>query len=120
MYFSKNINHLMGVSRWSKADFAREINISPSQVARYLNGEQQPKVEIAIAAAKAFDVNLDDLLLKDLTAEDARPFGAEGEDVATTDATLNRMNELLEQRLQIVEQALKEENPELAKKLGIK
>lgn len=120
MYFSSNINYLLVKSRWTKADLARAINISPQQVKRYLEEGQQPKVEVAIATAKAFDVNIDDLLLKDLSQEAGRPFGAEGEDVATEDATLARMNELLEQRLQIVEQALKEDNPALAKKLGIK
>lgn len=69
--------------------------------------------------AKALDVNLDDLILKDLTKEEARPFGAEGEDKASTDETLVRMNELLEQRVKVIEMALKRSDPGLAKELGI-
>jgi transcriptional regulator with XRE-family HTH domain len=120
MYFSANLNYLLEKSRWTKADLAREINISPSQVKRYLEEGQQPKIELAVAIAKAFNVSLDDLVLIDLTKHKARPFGAEGEDVATTDETLVRMNELLEQRLRIVEQQLKKSDPGAAKVLGIK
>jgi transcriptional regulator with XRE-family HTH domain len=85
-----------------------------------VDGDQQPKIELAVAIAQAFNVNLDDLVLVDLTKEKARPFGAEGEDKSTLEETLVRMNELLDQRLRIVEQALKEDNPSLAEKLGIK
>lgn len=52
--------------------------------------------------AKALDVNLDDLILKDLTKEEARPFGAEGEDKASTGETLARMNELWSSRLRLL------------------
>jgi transcriptional regulator with XRE-family HTH domain len=119
MYFTQNIKHLADKSRWKNVDLAERLNITPTQVGAYMKGKSFPKLEGVIEIARLFDVNIDDLLLKDLTAEPPRPFGAEGEDVASTDATLTRMNELLEQRVMVVEMALKRENPELAKRLGI-
>lgn len=84
-----------------------------------MSGTSWPRLDTLIELAKYFDVNLDDLILKDLTKEAGRPFGAEGEDKATVDATLIRMNELLEQRVKVVELALKQENPDRARELGI-
>ncbi|MTB49800.1 helix-turn-helix domain-containing protein [Lewinella sp. W8] len=119
MYFVQNVKHLLDERRWNNAELSRATNISPAQIGRYLSGTHQPKVETVIAVAKVLDVNIDDLLLKDLSQESGRPFGAEGEDKATMDETLTRMNELLEQRLRLVEQALKERDPDLARKYGI-
>jgi hypothetical protein len=76
-------------------------------------------VEVVISVAKAFDANIDDLLLKDLTKETARPFGAEGEDVASTDATLKRVVELQELRIAELEREILKNDPKLASELGI-
>lgn len=119
MFFSPNVRYLLTKKRWKAIDLSRETKISQPSIFRYLNGERQPKIEQVIEISRALDINIDDLLLKDLTKESGRPFGAEGEDSATTDETLTRMNELLEQRLRIVEQALLKSDPELAASLGI-
>lgn len=119
MYFVQNVKYLMDDKRWSKADLARATNISPPVVGRYVDGERQPKIEAAIAIAKGLDVNLDDLLLTDLSQSPGRPFGATGEDTETADETLLRMNALLEQRLRMVEAALKRSDPDKAKEFGI-
>jgi transcriptional regulator with XRE-family HTH domain len=119
MYFSNNVSHLLELQRVKKSMLAEAIGVAPSQVSKYASGKGLPKVELIIEIAKYFNVNIDDLLLKDLSQEAGRPFGAEGEDVASTDATLTRMNELLEQRVKVVEMALKRENPDLARELGI-
>jgi transcriptional regulator with XRE-family HTH domain len=119
MYFSQNLKYLGAVKGINAAELARQLKISPQQVGRYLNGKNQPKFEMTIEIAELFNINLDDLLLKDLSKEAGRPFGAEGEDTADADETLARMNELLEQRLKMVEAALKRSDPEEARKLGI-
>jgi transcriptional regulator with XRE-family HTH domain len=119
MYFSQNINHLLTQRGWRTADLARALNISRTQAGRYVNGENEPKIETVISMSKLFDVNIDDLILKDLSKENARPFGAEGEDTASTDETLIRMNELLEQRVKVLEREILRDNPDLAADLGI-
>ncbi|SER16696.1 helix-turn-helix domain-containing protein [Neolewinella agarilytica] len=119
MYLAKNLSHLSHEKRVNNAALAKMLNISRSQVGNYMTGTSAPKIETLIQLAEFFDVNLDDLILKDLSQEAGRPFGAEGEGQEEADSTLKRMNELLEQRVKVVEMALKEENPELAKRLGI-
>jgi len=119
MYFTQNVKHLASKSRWKNVDLAEKLNITPTQVGAYMKGKSFPKLEGVIEIARLFDVNIDDLLLKDLSQEAGRPFGAEGEDTASTDATLTRMNELLEQRILVVERALKKRDPDLARDLGI-
>lgn len=119
MYLAQNLNHLVAKNGYKKSHLAKVLNISSSQVRNYLSGESYPRVEGVIEIARLFDVNIDDLLLKDLSQEAGRPFGAEGEDAANTDETLVRMTELLEQRLRIVEQQLKKSDPDAARFLGI-
>jgi|GEM_PF-4824348 transcriptional regulator with XRE-family HTH domain len=119
MYFTQNIKYLADKSRWKNVDLAERLNITPTQVGAYMKGKSFPKLEGIIEIARLFNINIDDLLLKDLTQETGRPFGAEGEDKASTDETLVRMNELLEQRVKVIEMALKRSDPGLAKELGI-
>lgn len=120
MFLSKNLTYLSSQKNLRKSDLARALDVSPQQIGKYLKGDNQPKLEYLIELARTFDVSLDDLVLIDLTKEKARPFGAEGEDKSTLEETLIRMNELLDQRLRIVEQALKKSDPDAADALGIK
>jgi transcriptional regulator with XRE-family HTH domain len=119
MYFSQNISLLCSQRGWRTADLARELKITPQQAGRYINGKNQPKIETAILFAEVFDINLDDLILKDLSKGIGRPFGAEGENKDSTDATLDRMNELLEQRVRQLEEEIRKNDPDRARELGI-
>jgi transcriptional regulator with XRE-family HTH domain len=119
MYFTQNIKHLSNKSRWKNVDLAERLNITPTQVGAYMKGKSFPKLEGVIEIARLFDINIDDLLLKDLSKESGRPFGAEGEDEASADATLDRMNTLLEQRVAQLEEEMKKSDPQRAKELGI-
>lgn len=110
----------MAKKRWKNTELAKATKISPTAIGRYLNDERQPRIEQVIEIASVLDVNIDDLLLKDLSQEAGRPFGAEGEGQEPVDETLKRMNELLEQRLRQLEEEIKKENPARAKELGIK
>jgi transcriptional regulator with XRE-family HTH domain len=119
MHLPENIKYLMAVRGWNNSDLGRELNISAQQAGRYVNSKNEPKLETLLKLARLFDVNLDDLILKDLSKETGRPFGAEGEDRATEDETLTRMNKLLEQRVATLEREILRDNPGLAKELGI-
>lgn len=120
MYFSENLKELLAKRRMKAVDLAKALNISPQQAGRYLNGSNQPKMETLIKLAELFDIAIDDLVLMDLSKEQPRKFGEgvadEGPDV---DAQTRELNKLLRQRVAQVEAALKRENPELARELGI-
>jgi transcriptional regulator with XRE-family HTH domain len=119
VFLAENLNILLSIKKMKKADLARSLDVSPQQIGKYLKGDNQPKLEYLIEIARIFDVNLDDLILKDLTKESARPFGAAGEDRASEDETLDRMNQLLEQRVATLEREILRDNPGLASELGI-
>jgi transcriptional regulator with XRE-family HTH domain len=119
MYFTQNIKHLSDKSRWKNVDLAERLNITPTQVGAYMKGKSFPKLEGVIEIARLFDINIDDLLLKDLSKESGRPFGAEGENKDSTDTTLDRMNQLLEQRVKQLEEEIRKNDPDRARELGI-
>jgi transcriptional regulator with XRE-family HTH domain len=119
MYLAKNLSYLAQEKRVNNASLAKLLNISRSQVGNYMSGASAPKIENLIQLAEFFNVNLDDLILKDLSKEVGRPFGAEGEDRASADTTLDRMNKLLEQRVAQLEEEMKKSDPERARELGI-
>lgn len=119
MFSPKNISHLAHKKQLKNADLARVLNLSRTQVGNYMSGSSWPRIDTLIEIAQYFDVNLDDLILKDLSQDSGRPFGAEGEDKDSTDTTTDRMNELLEQRVKQLEEEIKRENPRRAAELGI-
>jgi len=119
MYFNENVKHLLRKKGWRNADLAREIKISPQQAGKYVNGKHEPKMETLATFAKVFDVTIDDLVFTDLSQNEGRPFGGGIESAPSTDEQLILMNKLLLQRVQVLEREMKENNPELAKDLGI-
>ncbi|MEM9526647.1 MAG: helix-turn-helix transcriptional regulator [Bacteroidota bacterium] len=106
--------------RWRNADLARALNISPQQVGKYISGKYEPKMETLVMFAKFFDVTIDDLVLVDFSKETPdRKYGSGVEAAPTTDEQLTLMNKLLLQRVQVLEREIKEDNPDLARELGI-
>lgn len=120
MYFSKNLSYLAEIRGLKKNFLAKELNLSPQQVGRYLSGESQPKMEGLVALGQYFDVAIDDLILVDLSSSEGRRFGQGSADRGgDVEAQTRELNKLLRLRLQQIEAALKKENPGLARELGI-
>jgi transcriptional regulator with XRE-family HTH domain len=120
VYLSQNLQFLLHEKKLKKSDLARVLDVSHTQATKIVNGVNQPKIEYLIQLGELFDVAIDDLILVDLSKSDGRRFGDgaadRGEDV---DAQTKELNKLLRLRLERVEQALKKDNPDLAKELGI-
>lgn len=53
---------LMKEQRMSQKDFAKASGITESSVSRYLNSDQEPRIDVLVNFAKALNVNVDYLL----------------------------------------------------------
>jgi transcriptional regulator with XRE-family HTH domain len=117
---SQNLVFLLHQKKMKKADLARLLEVSPQQVAKYVAGDNQPRIEYLVKLGEHFDIAIDDLILVDLSKGEGRKFGDGAADSGIdVDAQTKELNKLLRQRVQQVEAALKRSDPELARELGI-
>jgi transcriptional regulator with XRE-family HTH domain len=120
MYFSQNLKELLARKHMKVADLARELKISPQQAGRYVNGSNQPKMEVLAYLGEFFDVTIDDLVLVNLSKEPGRRFGQGSADrVSDTEEQTIELNKLLRLRIAELERNLKASDPDLAAELGI-
>ncbi len=86
------------------------LGISHVAILSYESGKNLPKFEALLKIAEIFQVNVHDLIYKDLSDPNYR---------ATTAADNAEVIKALEDRVQALESVLKLSDPELAKRLGI-
>ncbi len=68
LFFAKNIKHLRKISGYSQEIFARELGVKRTTISNYESGLSSPDFNTLIKIARIFDINIDELLTKDLTA----------------------------------------------------
>lgn len=56
--FRKNLIKLLLDSRMSKTEFSKKMNVSPSTVSMWLNGENSPKIKTLAEMAELFKVDI--------------------------------------------------------------
>lgn len=137
MYLAQNIRYLRKRLGFNQVELGRKIGTTNSTISGYENGSNEPTAGMLSKLAAALEVSIDDLLNKDLTKpqvvepvensrlvqyardlEEGRKTGEEVlQELSEEDITL--MNKLLKRRVKELEQAIKEENPDLAKELDI-
>lgn len=118
MYLAQNLSFLAKKFKFKNFELAEKIGVSSTQVGHYMKGKGYPRIEGLVALAKLFDVNVHDLILVNLEEEEARPFDHKAAEQPIDEQT-ELLNKLLMQRVLELEREMKENNPELAKKLGI-
>lgn len=112
-YIGKNIRHLRLNRNLSQEDLSNKLGLASSQVGSYERGKSYPRFEGLIELARIFEVSLDDLVYRDIEKEGT-----------TDEPDLNKRDkelfvELLMKRLKEMEREIKEQSPELAKRLNI-
>jgi transcriptional regulator with XRE-family HTH domain len=137
MYIDKNIRYLRKVKSLTQKDLARLMGTTHSTISGYEKGLNEPTAGVLNKLAQALEVSIDDLLNKDLTQpqvvepvsesrlvqyardiEEGRRTPEETlQELSEEDITL--MNKLLKRRVRELEQAIKRDNPGLAKELDI-
>jgi transcriptional regulator with XRE-family HTH domain len=120
VYLSQNLEFILHQKKMKKADLARLLDVSHQQASKYVDGQNQPRIEALVVMAQHFDVALDDLVLVNLSKEAGRPFGEGTADkVQDIDEQTIELNKLLRLRIAELERNLKASDPDLAKDLGI-
>lgn len=119
MYLAQNIKFLRKERRVNQDELCEVMGVTRSQISSYERGISEPKFDGLIKLSQYFNVFIDDLILKDLTNEDARPAGKAPQTESEREQLLATLNDQLLKRLTVLEQHLKEVDPEQAKKWGI-
>jgi transcriptional regulator with XRE-family HTH domain len=120
MSFSQNVKYLLAKRGLKRADLARMMDRDQSRVSKDINGPYAPKFDTLVLYGKALDVNIQDLMMEDLAEVEPRPFDYQAFETSEgTDEQLKRINELLEQRVKMLEREILRNDPDLAKDLGI-
>ena len=121
MHISKNIKFLRKKHGLTQNDVAEQLGKTVTVVGGYERGKIVPPLEVTIQLCEIFQVNLDDLVNKDLSKEGTgRPeeeAPRSGKKPTSVDEELFR--QLLVLKLEEVSNRLKESNPELYEELRL-
>lgn len=70
-YLSKNIRHLRKTRKWSQETLAQKLGVKRSSIAAYESKNVRPRLDFIVGLSRLFDLNMSDLIEKDLQAEGA-------------------------------------------------
>lgn len=65
-FFGKNIKKLRGINNLSQQEFGKLFDLSRASIGSYEEERADPKIEALINISKYFNLNIDDLLTKEL------------------------------------------------------
>lgn len=117
MHLGNNIKELMSSHRLSRKDLADALDVNVAQIGKYISESSYPRFEGLLALAKLFNVNLHDLIMLDLSEEEPRAFDEKDNDAS--DERVEELNQLLRQRVRVLEREILRKDPDLARELGI-
>ncbi len=82
-YLPSNLRHLRTRRRLKQEEFAKIFGVARSTVGNYENGTTEPNIEMMIRFSEYFKIDLNDLILKDLSQDgtDEIPFFLEEPDL---------------------------------------
>ena len=119
MYLGLNIKHLRRSKKISQADLADQLGVGRNMVSAYENETSSPRLEGFLKMAELFEVDLDDFVYKDLSKGGAtKPVERSKTEEQTVDNLLNLLVRI-EKQYRTLEDRIKTEEPDLAKKWGI-
>lgn len=68
-YLSKNIRFLRKTRKWSQETLARKLGVKRSSIAAYESKNVRPRLDFIVGLSRLFDLNMSDLIEKDLEGE---------------------------------------------------
>lgn len=140
MHLGLNIKTLRRAKKMSQEELAEAIGKTSSAISTYEKGKADPSTSVLIELAQFFEVSIDDLLFTNLSdpstkspndvrmkkssleyAQDLEAGRKTVDEVEAEvgDVNLKKIIKLLELRVNELEMAIREQNPELADKLKI-
>ena len=119
MHIGKNIKFLRKSKGLNQSKLGELVDISNATVSSYESGVNQPGIDTVAKLAMVLEVSIDDLIFRDIEKEGTsnKPAPKSGK---ISDDEVMQLNELMMHRIRELEREIKMDNPELARKLGIK
>ena len=116
MYISKNLKYLRVSRKMSQEQVGNILGKKKAMVGQYETNRSIPPGDVLVQLSQIFEVSLDDFVFRDIEKEgtSTAPVKPTSEDEALT-ALLARM----EKRVAMLEGKIRENDPELARKLGL-
>ncbi len=121
MFLAQNIKTLRKGRGLTQNDLADKLNVTYTQVGAYEREKSYPPIDKILIISELFDVNIEVLILRDLSQEldKARPADPAPKSEEEQDVMLRSLNDLLMKRVMQMEEELKKLDPERARELGI-
>lgn len=89
-YFSKNLKYLREQKRLSQNKLGELANVNQTTIARWENEEMAPSIDNVIELSKIFNIDLADLLGRDLQLNEDKKELSENEELEMLKNTLKR------------------------------
>ncbi len=130
MYIPANLKYLRSKRGLTQAGLAKKLEKTSAAISDYEKGKSTPPMEVAFRICELFNISLDDFARRDLRKEDIleeegivmekdMAYKSRYGDARKQIQTLERMNQLMEQRLAELEREIREQAPALARRLGL-
>lgn len=120
MYLHLNIKYLRKINNLSQTQLGEHLGITNSQVGLYEKGKSEPPVSKIIQMTDIFKVSLQDIVFTDLSNAKAELIESYTPSKDKDEGKMiEELNDLLRKRVLQLEEILKENDPEQAKRWGI-
>ncbi|MCB0566914.1 MAG: helix-turn-helix transcriptional regulator [Lewinellaceae bacterium] len=118
MYLSNNIKALRKKQGYTQESLSKELGKTKATVSDYEKGKSLPPLDILLKMCALFQINLEDLVNKDLEKEGVIPEQSPSQNTSAPPSP-ELLNRLLVQKLEEVAEELKENYPEAYRKLRL-
>lgn len=130
MHIASNLKYLRGKRGMTQVELVRELEKTSAAISDYEKGKSTPPMEVAFRICNLFNITLDDFARKDLRKEDIlqqegillekdTAYRSKYGDTQKELRTMERLNQLMGQRLAELEREIREQAPSLAQRLGL-
>ena len=104
----KNLKHLRQIHRLNQEEFAQLFDLNRGNIASYESGAAEPKINTLLQISQHFEIPMEDLVSKDLSAQNSSYPSGTKSDIPSTGTALTSGEPYIT-RLDTVESALKQE-----------
>lgn len=130
MYIPTNLKYLRGKRGLTQVGLAKKLEKTSAAISDYEKGKSTPPMEVAFRICELFGITLDDFARRDLQKEDILEeegillekdtvYKSRYGEAQKHIKTLERINQLMGQRLAELEREIREHAPALALRLGL-
>jgi transcriptional regulator with XRE-family HTH domain len=130
LHLAANIKYLRTEKGLKQSDLANTLGKTSAAISDYEKGKVLPPLDVIYRICQYFKVGIDDLVTRDLRKADilsdagilqdpAADYQSRYEQARERLELLERVNQLQEQRLAELEREIREQAPELARRLGL-